>query len=384
MYKYAAWFLLLLAACAGKVDGSGTSPCSLSPAQEVTRAPGLRFDDIAVASADGKSWVAFSHAEGLFVRSLNEAGAARGEPKRIGEPCRGGLAMTTGGGRTFVACSRPAESNEQAALVLMQLGADGQKLRERTLGSVGRDGAAVTLAATPTRLLIAYHDGSVGAYAARLVSVPLTGDLSDVTPQQTLLSDLTYAAGPPAIATRGEHWLAAFSETRYGNDGARTRLMLRSDTQSARTLRESLIVDPLPSVGWDEKSAWIAYRDRSLKNPKPELFAARLTSTLKLSGKPSAVGRANSDGPPSLFACGKQLIALLPREYASERYIGVHALDTNLANLGAGHQYYANSRDFVLARGTCAGGQALILAAERKAPAEPGAALVAMRFRCER
>ena len=258
----------------------------------------------------------------------------------------------------------------------MQLNALGQLETESVLGQVGRDGSGVSIATDGDRLLVAYHDGTVQAYAARLVII------DDEQQTAKLLSDLSFAAGAPTIVARDGHWVAAFSETNIAADKTSTRIIVQGDGQPARSLRETAFVDPAPTLIRNDASLWISYRDRSPKNPKPDLYTARLGEKLELLGTPQQIGRANSEGAPSIVACETLQLALLPREYASERYIGVHGLDATLHNIGAGHQYYTNSRDFVLASGACVGSSALVLTSERKAPTDPGASLMALPFRC--
>jgi len=130
----------------------------------------------------------------------------------------------------------------------------------------------------------------------------------------------------------------------------------------------------------------LSFRDRAraerLNSTRNELYVARIGSDLGIVGTPRAVGRANTESEPSLQTCGGLTTALLPREYGGERYVGIHALDAELGQIGAGHQLYANGREFVQASGACLDGRWLLFAADRATPGKPGSEAVAMTFSC--
>jgi len=352
----------------------------MEAAIEIAHPSATRFDDIAVAATRVGALSVWSEPAGTYARGLDEQAKPSGPSVRIAERCKGGIALATTsatrGDGVWLACSRPHANPEEAELALLRLNGAGRVESQERIGLVGRDGAGVSIAVDGQRLLVGWHDGSVQAYAARLM-IDTAGKREYLT-----LSDTAFAAGAPSIAARDGHWIAAFSETQIGLPKSVTRVMLRSDRRAARLLSETHVSDAAPIVGWDETSPWLAYRDLRAKNPKPELYALRLSTSLTPAGASHPVGRANGEGGPSLVSCGDLRVAALPRDYASERYIGVHALDAALENLESGHQYYANSRDFVLAASACVGRSAIVLASERKAPADPGASLMAMSFGC--
>lgn len=352
----------------------------MEAAIEIAHPSATRFDDIAVAATRRGALAVWSEPGGTYARGLDEKAKPSGPSLRIAERCKGGIDLAAASASerdgVWLACSRPNIDPEQAELALLRLNPAGQVETHERIGLVGRDGAGVSIAVDGKRLLVAWHDGTVQAYVARLM-IDTEGKREYVT-----LSDTAFAASAPSITARNGHWIAAFSETRIGLPHSVTRVMLRSDRRAARMVSETDVSDAAPIVGWDETSPWLSYRDRRAKNPKPELYTLRLSTKLTPSGASHPVGRANGEGGPSLVTCGNLRVAALPRDYASERYIGVHALDAALENLESGHQYYANSRDFVLAASACVGGSALVLASERKAPADPGVSLMAMSFGC--
>ncbi len=377
--------LLASVACRSGSDAAQPRRCELGDAFEVARSDVVRFDAIALSAVGDAVLAAWSELSGTYGRRLDADGRPRGPIQRLRERCEGGLALADadasdgqGEGGAWLACSEPNAEVEHSALTLMRLDARLAARTQRVLGLVGRDGAGVTMVRDGPRVLVGWHDGTPQAYAARLAIH--TGEATE----HFTLSDPAFAAGAPAVAAHHGHWLAAFSETRISLPETATRIVLRSDRHPSRVLRASSVDDPAPALAWDKTSAWIAYRERNPRNPRPNLFTARLTTELKLAHIPRQIGRANSEGPPTVLACPAVALSLLPRNYASELYIGIHALDATLRNLGAGHQSYANSRDFVLSTAACVGGNALILNSERKAPADPGASLIALPFHCAR
>ena len=53
-----------------------------------------------------------------------------------------------------------------------------------------------------------------------------------------------------------------------------------------------------------------------------------------------------------------------------------------LGQRGGGHQYYANTREFVLAASVCEDDGLALLIGERANPARPGIELMMLRYRC--
>ncbi len=366
--------LALLASCEG--DSRARSTCHLRPAATVARASALRFDAAALTTRGDAVLLAWSEPAGLFTRRLDARGKPTHGAKRIAERCAGGLAVALHRARVHVACSRPHE-DDGGELVLLTLGDAGEALTTQKLAEPGADARGVSLVSAGDALLVGFHDGHRGAYAARLLIVE--GD----TVSAVALSDPAFAASAPTLETQGGTWIAAWSETRFEVQGtSHTRLMAKSHGKPARVLGETSVSDPAPSLAWDARSPFVVFRDRRGSSTRAELFAVRLTEGLATRDEPELVGRANGEGGPSALSCGSLRVALLPRDYASERYVAVHALDPTLKNLDAGHQYYANSRDFVSAAGTCVGDELLALAMERGSPGSASISIASMRFHC--
>jgi hypothetical protein len=155
------------------------------------------------------------------------------------------------------------------------------------------------------------------------------------------------------------------------------------DDGPGQKLLETHAVDAAPSLTRFGSELVLAFRDRRPSDKRSELYLARLDDKLQAKAPFERVGRANGEGAPFVTHCGRLHAAILPREYGGEHYVAVHDLDDRLRNRGGGHQYYANTREFVLASASCTPSHELALViGERANPAKPGVELLALRFAC--
>jgi hypothetical protein len=312
------------------------------------------------------------------VRALQADGSARAQPTRVAEHCLGGIALSAAAHELLLGCVRPDEDEERSEVVLYVLDHALHTLETRALGRAGRDGLGIAVAHEPGGSAALYLDGEVNVHALRLVR--FHAGKSD----EHIVSRPGHDAADPSLLVAGSTLLATWSETEYDSLGAsRTELMLAKNGGEARVLARTSVHHPLPSLSLDAGGLVLSFRDQPGKERRAEHYVQRLRADLVPSEHPIKVGRSNSEGAPSLQVCGDERVALLPREYAGERYIGVHPLDEELHNLTGGHQFYANSRDFVRAAGVCSQGHALFMTAERKTPAERGVHAVTMSFTCD-
>lgn len=355
---------------------------------------GLGFDGIAVTSA---AWLTPSAENALYLWS-DETGlwASRGDGKgsqtRLAERCSGGIAATSFGADTYVGCSRtlsgPDNADSEVLVYQLVLG-DTSAVRARALASVGRagrDGHGVAVAADENAVYLAFHDGSLGAHTIALAT------LRAGTTKTAQLSRSGHIASEPALIAHGGHVYVAFAELELRPDGQPgSSVWLSRDGARAVMTADSHVYSPTPKLTADAQGLVLSYRDRSRLHERDavrpgtrsELYVTRLDARGKRAGKVHAVGRANTDGEPSVFGCGALTTALLPREYGGERFVGINALDGALSSVGAGHQLYATGREFVLASGACVDGSWLLFAADRAPPGAPGSEAVSLRFSCK-
>lgn len=400
--------LALLGSCTSK-----RAVCELGAPELVARSDGLEFDGVAVAEAGLFAW---SSADGLFV-------ARHERRQRVGERCRGGVALAASAEAVYLACSRPSEQVGEVVLQVLDQALHAQAVH--VLGPAGRDGRGVALALRDGQPLVAFHDGSIGTHAISLASVhlqasapPSTSDTQTpdaaraVPPAQSAssvrrVSRSGHAAAQPALLVHEGHAYLAFVELNWSDAsdasaasaatrGAPTRtsdasaetsattnaeIWIARDDEPARMVLRTAVDAPAPTLAADASGLVLGYRDRT-RGARSELHVVRLDSALRPHGPTRVIGRANSEGAPSVYGCAGFTAALLPREYGSERFLAVNQLDQELAAVGAGHQFYTSGHDFVLASGACTRDALLVLAAERATPAKPGVEAMLLRFRC--
>lgn len=380
----AAVFALLLAACAAP----SRRECVLEPQKPIVHSEGLGFDGIAVAKPTAGAVVyLWSERSGLWAQR-----GAQARPVRLADRCRGGIdalpvpAQLVGqdakaSASLFVACSRATEddADENSEVVIYKLDDGLHASLFGSVGRAGRDGHGVTLAIHKDALYVAFHDGSIGQHTVSIARLDSAGT------KVTRLSRSGQAAAEPSVFAHDGHLYVAFSELALNAEGkAESAVMLSRDQAPAVQLTHVRAASPTPKLTADAHGLVLSYRDRDrLRNgDRSELYVQRLDTRGKPAGSPHAIGRANAEGEPGVYGCGALTTAVLPREYGGERFVGINALDAELTSIGAGHQFYATGRDYVLASGACVDGAWLLMAADRAAPSKPGVDAVALRFSC--
>ncbi len=370
MVSALAWLVALVLAHCGPPPGQR---CKLEPQGIVAASPGLGFDAIAVATGARGALFVWSEPSGLWARR------ERSTPVRVGERCGGGLDVQVDGERELVACS--GAGAPESDVVVYGLASELTARSRTTVGRAGRDGRGVALALHAGAAYVLYHDGSIGEHAVWLARL----GAGEATRRR--LSPSGVAAGEPALFAHGGHLYAAFStlELALGREVEST-IWLARDLGPAVRVARARVAAPAPTLSADARGLMLGFRDRArLARGDPErneLYVARVTPEGALLGRARAIGRANSDGEPSLHGCGGLTAALLPRDYGGERFVGINALDGELSSLGPGHQFYASERDFVLAEAACAERGWTLVTASRAAPGRPGVEAVALRFSC--
>lgn len=372
-----ALFVWLVAGCGGSAEKAPR--CELLPAHVVRSAEAPRFDSVALDVRGEVRLAAWSERAGLFARRLAPHGAPDGAEVRIGERCQGGVALALTEEGALIGCVRPNGDEDASEVALYTLDEALSVKDTRSLGRAGRDGRGIAVARDGARTYVAYSEGLVGAHTVRRIL--LEGDHTE----DRVVSRPGRAGSEPSLFVDKGAVHAVFTETDYDAPAQPVvNIVAVDEHENTRTLRKVNVPNPSPSLTRDDRGLVLTYRDRVGSDRRAELYALRLHDDLTKAGEPVKVGRANTEGAPRLFVCGTWRLGLLPREYADERYVAIHALGPRLENLSGGHQFYANSREFVLASGACAGEELLFLAGEQKSPADRGVDLMAMRFRCTR
>jgi hypothetical protein len=361
------------------VESTADSTCVLEPAQVIAEANAPNYQGVALDSKGERIVAAYSSRDGLFVRPLNERGVPLASPTRLGDPCSGGVDIEVAKDRVLVACSRRDDgSGYMSGVVLYTLDGELHATYEASLGNAGRDAAGIDVERADGKDYVLYHDGTQGVQAIKLVTV------AGGHPTERVLSRPGHLGGEPSLRIWGKSVYATFSETNVSALNAQeTEVMVQRDQDLARVVRKVSVQDPAPHLTRDAEGLVLTFRDKAKDDRKAELYVARLDQEMSVSDVPLKIGRANTDGAPALFVCNTAHLALLPREYGGENYIAIHTLDPSLKNAGGGHQFYGNSRDYVMGAGSCVESSLVVLAAERKTPADTGVEIAAMRFGCE-
>ncbi len=314
----------------------------------------------------------WSSALGLFGARLGRGHAAT----RIGERCRGGLAALELAGAVHVACLQLSDDDAQRGQLMLWSRGAGDT-RSRNLAALGRDARDVALAAAQQTLYVAYGDGELGGPRVQLIT--LRGQDAGLP---HALSAPEQNGREPALLVHQGRPLVVFAASEIGPKGARHRLLLWRDGR-VRVLRELLSASPRPALARDGDRIVLAFRDLPRPKARSELYLARLDLERGALIGAHAIGRANSQGGPSLALCQRTRAAVIPIDHAGELYIAFNPLGTQLETPEANHQYYENEKEFVASAAACVAGYPLAVISERSEPSSPGARLLAAEFRCQ-
>lgn len=372
---------LCASACAPEVV---TSACTLEKSASISEEPGLRFDALKLLQEDEQSLRAlWSDKGGVWSRSLDAAGVPVSPKTRLIERCGGGMDALFLQGSLFLACSRPqttGEEGDEGELVVYRFDDTNRVTGSLLLGPIGRDGRGAALTSRGRTLELVYHEGQLHQLIVRSASIePESLKLT----HQEVLSASSRVASQPSSFIEGAHHYAIWSESELTNDPKpRSEVWIRRDREAPIKVLQTSAAEAAPSLSHDGQSLILAYRDKKPSDKRNELYVQRLDASLRAKTAATRVGRANGEGPPRLSRCADVHAAVLPREYGGEHYVAVHELTPQLQSLGGGHQYYANTREFVMADSVCSAKALTLLVGERASPALPGIELMTLRFSC--
>lgn len=289
------------------------------------------------------------------------------------------MSLTADG--SWLGCSRPAGDESASEVLVIELADDLAARRSIVLGRAGRDGRTISLARRAGKLFAAWESGTVGGPSVRLTELSLRPDEVQLSSERTL--SLPGRNGrQPALLASDEHLWAVWAESDLAPGGESHRVMIARDDGRAQTLRNVRLASASPTLARDDQGLVVAYRDRQKGDARPELYIARVRNDLGLRNKPRKLGRANSEGGPSLALCGGTRTAVVPIDHAGELYVAFHPLSAALRVLEDNHQYYASGREFVLASTLCTAAGLTALLAERTQPSKPGSELLQVDFHC--
>jgi hypothetical protein len=357
--------------------------CELGFEETLATADGPSFDDVALVRAPGGEMLAlFSDRAGLHALGLDAEGRGRGQPRRIGPACPGGIAARAGRDAWVVACVGRSDAHHDDGVTLIELDGALATRRTRAFGVAGRDSRGVDVEIGAEGLIVAWHDGTPGAYRTWIAELPWSAGNEEPVPR--LLSAERVAGGAPSLLRHGRVVLAAWSESWFDEAGAPAGQVVVGDGRGApRQIADTRFAEPWPVLARERGAVLIGFRDERPPAPRAALYVQRLSETLQPRGEPVRVGLANALGRPYLLACHHGLVSVAPRRYgARDVLIGVHRLDARLERMGQERQIYEHGNDFSFAGAVCTRTGLQLLAAERGTAARPVAHVRTMSATC--
>lgn len=322
-----------------------------------------RFDDLGLDAVGDQGVAYWSDPTGLFLRPLTDEGEGEGAARRLGPPCPGGIASATRSDTLWLACLRHGRSAQDKAghVVLLEMSVDGDIRARTTFGQVGPESRGVSVAIGDDGPVVAWHDGSPMAW---VVWRTLVDGEQEFEPR--MLSSERTAAGAPFVLESEGRVLTVWPELWSGPDGVTGQLVLHGRTPVPRQVMEVDFARPTPRLAQDEHGLILAFRDRRRPFRKTGLFMQRLSSELMPIGDARRVGRANSDGPPTVVPTAGQVWAIAPRTWGrSEILVGVNVMGADLDALAHEQQVYEYGANFTAGAALWRGDHLLVATAER-------------------
>lgn len=378
--------LLALFVCACR-SSAASEPVACRFLQEhvIRRSPHLAFDGVALAAieVDGRphALAVWSEPSGWYLRRLAVDGSSAGTQQRLGDRCRGGVAVAADRRGVELLCSRTAAGQGTAGALVHRSAAPSFSLGpEVQLAALGSLSVGLSAVVQGRFLWVGYSDADPDAQAAMVAQVVRADPARP--PNWKRISRVGHAAGAPSLLVHGDAppW-AAFSEVFL--DGGRVQAELRAarGLTKARSIMAVRSAEAAPRLVFAFGRTYMVYRDRPSAAP-PGLFAVTLGPSARPDREPVRLARADGEAVPALCSCEQGLFTATPRVYAGDYFIGVNRLSAGLSRLAPEQQFYEDSRAFFQVVATCAGDRLLLLVAERAQPGQPGAVLRTVPVTC--
>ncbi len=355
--------------------------CELGAEHLLGASFGPVFDDVAVARTGRGALALWSAREGTFAQPLGVKGAPSSGSRRLGPPCRGGLAATRAGDGVMVACLEPARlADEKAgAVMLLTLDAQGRVERRQPVGTAGPESEGVAVARLGARTLVAWQDAEIGrqrVWLAALGAPPMT--------PHVISQPGTFASGPALLAD-GSRVLVSWAELWRGDRAGflHGRIELDDGRGAPHHVAATRWADPWPALARDGRGVVVGFRDLRPPRQHTGLFLARVGGDLEPTGEAVRAGRANGRGRPSLLPCERGLLTLAPRSFGHDVLIGLDRFDGALVHQGIERQVYEYGIDFTHAGAACMGDHAIALVAEQATVRRPRPHLRTFDVRCK-
>jgi len=385
----------------GDDSGGAARLCHFGREHLVREADGVVVDGVAVdvdrARGPARALVgAWSEHSGLYAQALTGDGRAIGAPARLGPRCSGGIALDVRDRSAYVACVERGNEARAAsgAVVIHRVAIDRESgavvapSDTIDVGPAGRDSAGVDVLAARGRVVVAWHDGAIGAHRVLRAELDDDGRTMRLRAPARVVSSRSIAAGPPALLAHGGEVLTAWEEVELdAHDRLAGRVMIARDGGDPRAVAAVTSPDARPvlaELAGDLVLALVDVRG----GRRAALYVSRLVSrrgrgSMYAESEPRRLGRAGAR--TSAVECGGALALSSPRKYGRrERVVSLYRVDRSLARIGGEQQIYEVGVEPTHAALTCPGEGATTLAlfAERATPRHPNARLRTLSFGC--
>ncbi len=285
--------------------------------------------------------------DGLYARTVDEAGDPQGPATRIAMTCDAGFDVVASPADApwFIACGRRADlaKDDDGAVFLFSLD-DALAVTSRSeLGTLGRDGGGVSVVRDANGPVVGWRDGTPGAWVAKIAR---PGE-----PPEALSAPHMSAGAPHLIVDDGDV-VAVWSEM-WIEAGQPAGHIVAKRAHRTREVSEIHFARSTPRIFHDSQTLVVAFRDA--RGGRPGLYVVRLGHDLGVIGEPRRVGRADGPGAPTLVTCGEDwTYSVAPRTWGkSDVLVGINALDAALRLHAPERQVYQWAAQFPLAHASC-------------------------------
>jgi hypothetical protein len=242
--------------------------------------------------------------------------------------------------------ARPGPSSKGGAFLAL-LDSDGVE-RNIELGPAGEYASRIALVAGDKAIIVAWHDGELGASGIRMERVHRRNI--------KIVKKVTYraetAAASPTLAKNGDRVAMAWSETlptsRMGESVVKVAI-LRADLSlgAPKTVTTSRFMHPSPSLTVADSGFALVFRDDEDGDDTPEYHFLSLDGAGEKRGARARISTADGLRGPTLVPVDDGFIGATIRSFQRNLLIGLNRMDKRGRKLGGEFQVYADNTDFV-------------------------------------
>ncbi|MGE0791617.1 MAG: hypothetical protein AB7S26_38435 [Sandaracinaceae bacterium] len=345
---------------------------------ELARASAPYFDGIALSPGEHGATAVWSERGGLFTRELDRDGAPRGEARRIGQACPGGVAATRARGRLRIACGRPADVDRDRAGGVDVLDESGREIMRFASAFDRLDG--VSIDADDERLAVAFRNADATTSRAMLAVVD-----RGAAPELSTLSQPSHGAGAPSVRFIDGRWHVAWTESRYEGGAPLVQVLVQREGEAPRPSLRIREIDGPVELTDDDGTPIVTLRDQRPAGASTRSFTGHLDEHLALDEDHlRSPSRADGDGArPLVLRCDDARFSVSTRQSSrGVTMVAIRRLDETLAHAEDEQQIYEYHRRFERAVAACVDGGVLVLVGERQTDLRSSPRLSTYRLEC--